>query len=182
MESTHIFSRLVIILLFISSRSYSFEDMYYGASYKEEKSPSTYLSIDAFNEKNGHHSGFGVSASQSWTNAGYKVSGLFYKGLNDDNEDDVFKGVSLLGFTHLGTFIDPYVGLGVFFGESESCHYFAANEEVCESDYTLAVYPEVGVSVNIWRIQIAPYARRYFDTDSGVSNMNAYGVSLGFKI
>ncbi|PCJ47568.1 MAG: hypothetical protein COA99_00740 [Moraxellaceae bacterium] len=106
---------------------------------------------------------------------------LFF--VDDPSEvNEFFEGFSISGYYHLGQkIINPYVGVGVFSGEIYNCSREDENRGLCDNKFVLAIYPEFGVAFNIGNVQIYPFVRRYYDTNSPTGNISAYGLHLGLK-
>lgn len=144
----------------------------------------TYLSVSAFKENNGDHSGVELSGlSHIKDNFAVRVSGVLYTGINNSKIDDVFAGYSLSGYIFWGSkYIRPYLGAGLFLGETFNCSDTEEKNGDCKEDFTLSMYPEVGLAFNVNRFHFFPYIRRYFDTNNKASQVNAYGVYIGYKL
>lgn len=167
-----------IIILFLPFSFISY------ATVAAEKSDGFYGGLAAFNEKNGDHSGIeftGLSNINKHFSA--KISGVLYTGKSDSKINDLFGGFALTGYSHLSQpYINPHIGLGLFVGETFNCTDSEEEAEECREDIVLAMYPEFGIAFNIYNIQIYPFVRRYFDTNSKASTVNAYGIQVSYKL
>ncbi|NRB37994.1 MAG: hypothetical protein HRU20_05940 [Pseudomonadales bacterium] len=151
--------------------------------YAEEVSKDVSISLSAFNEVGGEHSGLEISVLGDITDTfSGRFSGVLYTGINKAKVDRLFAGYSVTGYLHFGNkYINPYFGLGLFLGETFNCSAFEEENETCEEDFVIAAYPEFGISFNLQNIFIYPYVRRYFDSNSHASTVNAYGLHVGIK-
>ncbi len=154
-----------------------------------------YASIGYFTESEGDRGGLEISYTGFFENHfGIKLSGVLYNAVQDTetNSDDtgLFTGYSFSGMLHAGTYIKPFVGLGIFIGNEEFCHNNdsrrdsereESNGEGCEDQNIIAFYPEAGIAFTLLSLQVTPFARRMYDSENVFSAYNAYGVSVGFK-
>ena len=138
--------------------------------------------ISGYNEPEGDRAGVEVSylkVGRSYL--GFKASGVLYVGKNDQKFDDLFGGYSASGFFHFNQPLNPYVGAGLFMGRTFNCSSQQQQSDACLEDYVVAVYPEAGLMLQLDDFLIAPFVRRYFDTNSNADPVNAFGVSLGYR-
>jgi hypothetical protein len=135
-----------------------------------------FVSIGSFLEEGGERSGGEFSfLSNTSSFFAMRFSGVLYVGRNENDIKDLFGGFSFTGFLHLNQrYINPYLGLGLFLGDTYHCTEEEKAEDECREDGVIAVYPEVGVAFNLVDIQIYPFARLYnFGDDT------TYGLNLG---
>lgn len=147
------------------------------------------FSVSIFSEQNAQRAGFEVSGTEILDRSfSVRVSGLIYLAEHGNNEADIYTGLSLSAFYHLNQpLINPYFGAGIFTGETFYCdetdenYVYGYGEAECEPSSVLAVYPEIGLSVQLGPLNIHPYVRRYYDTNFNTKTQNAYGAYFGFK-
>ena len=141
-----------------------------------------YLSISGFGEIDGNRSGLELSmigvSDKIW---GFKVSGVLYEGKSVSGLNDIFAGFSFTPFLHLDSDISPYIGAGVFVGDTFNCTDEDEKNGTCNEDIVIAAYPEVGFIIKNKFIFLSFFVRRYFDTNDSASTINANGFSFGFK-
>ncbi len=139
---------------------------------------SAFMSVGSFLEEGGERSGAEISiiVSSAKTFA-TRFSGVLYIGRNDNEIKDLFGGFSMTGYFHLNQpYINPYLGLGLFLGDTYHCTEEEKEEDECREDVVAAIYPEVGVAINVASIQIYPFARLYNFGDDAT-----YGLNLGLR-
>lgn len=166
---------------------------------------ATYL-IGAFNEPEGERSGLELSVSGKGDYLGGRFSLSLYSGGNNTTttyeqtvnvnggypyyentiidvyeSNETYAGISGFAFIHINQPINPYLGVGLFLGKTQSCTSYEEQYEDCLEDPILAIYPELGVEFNILRVQITPYIRRYFDTSDSRKSGNIYGINVGLN-
>ena len=148
----------------------------------------SYIAFGAFHEPDGDHAGIESTASMNLNDAFSFNAGLgYYESLNDYNTPHTFEGLNIGILANLGDSIfQPRAGIGAYAGNTFKCSSWREkieeNETRCEEDYIAALYPEVGVLFGIGKLRVYPFARRYFDTTSGSSATNAYGIHLGWGL
>ena len=170
----------------------------------QAKQDEVIFSIGAFNEPKGERSGAEISVSIKGQLFGGRLSGTLYSGGNnvkaaetisyrylegntttteyESNEsNELYLGFSGFAFIHLEQLINPYLGLGFFIGKTQYCTSREEQFERCTDDAALAIYPEVGIGLNIKSIQITPYIRRYYDTSDSRKSDNVYGINFGLN-
>jgi hypothetical protein len=165
------------------------------------KQDKVILSIGAFNEPEGERFGAEVSVSIKGHLFGGRLSGTLYSGGNnvkaaetisylylegnttttEYESNELYLGFSGFAFIHLEQLINPYLGLGFFIGKTQYCTSHEEQFERCTDDAALAIYPEVGIELNIKSIQITPYIRRYYDTSDSRKSDNVYGINFGLQ-
>ncbi len=138
---------------------------------------NVFLSVSAFSEEDGDRAGFEISilinTSKNYAN---RISGVLYSGRNEEELIEAFTGFSFTGYLHLNQkYINPYLGLGVFAGDTFNCSDDEETDE-CEEEAILTIYPEVGLAINVGKLHIFPYVRRY-----NFNSHNTYGLNLGLK-
>lgn len=165
---------LVIFLSFLlfSKHSQAFDDLQQGS-----------ISIGGFNEKDGSRAGAEISVMGDFGEyLALRLSGVLYSGIRDVDASDTFRGFSFSGYFHLDQkHINPYVGLGIFVGETFNCTDFDEEHNDCTEDVVAAFYPELGVMFSIKAFFVYPYVRRYIDSNSEEDSVNAYGLNIGVK-
>lgn len=149
--------------------------------YAQDIRDYAYLTLGGFNEAEGEHAGAEISVmGDLGSNAAIRLSGVLYSGINQSKIDDLFAGYSLTGYFHLEhETINPYLGLGVFGGKTFNCRDREEENDWCEEESVVALYPEFGIAFDINKLRVYPYVRRYFDSNSGASMVNAYGIQVG---
>lgn len=146
---------------------------------------SPLFSIGAFNEPQGDRAGLEIAISGKGDYFGARLSGTLYKGGNNVKNgyesNEFYAGFSGFGFVHMGQDINPYLGLGVFVGETLHCTSDEEEFENCVEETSAAIFPELGIEFNIQSVQITPYIRRYFDTSDSRNSGNVYGINFGIS-
>jgi hypothetical protein len=141
------------------------------------------FSIGVFNEPSGDRAGAEIIFTGRSDYVGMKLGGVLYasntKTSDDYESDEVYAGFSAFAFIHTGLVVNPYLGLGIFAGNNFDCSDKEEENGYCAKDSEFAIYPEFGVEINIMNINITPYIRRYFDTNSSSKSNNVYGINLG---
>ncbi len=134
------------------------------------------MSVGSFLEDGGERSGLEISAMANVSNSfSGRFSGVLYVGRNNDEIKDLFGGFSFSGYYHLNfKYINPYLGAGVFFGDTYHCTDKEKEDEGCQEDLVAAIYPEIGVAFNLGELHIYPFVRRY-----NFGEENTYGLNLG---
>jgi hypothetical protein len=95
----------------------------------------------------------------------------------------VYGGFSATGYFHLNQkYVNPYIGLGLYAGETFNCSDSEDKDGTCIEDIVLAAFPEVGIGITIGRFHLFPFVRRYFDTNSHAGSTSAYGLHVGFTL
>lgn len=145
------------------------------------KQSNSIISLGVFNEPQGERAGLEIAMSAGNDYFGGRLSGTLYKGgkNNGDESSDLYAGFSGFGYIHTGQDINPYIGLGIFIGETLNCTDEEEESNYCSEEMTAALYPELGIKLNIENIQVTPYIRRYFDTSDSRKSGNVYGINFG---
>lgn len=140
------------------------------------KCGNVFLSVGGFSEENGDRSGLEISVLINTTKKyASRISGVLYSGRNNEELMDSFTGFSFTGYLHLNQkYLNPYLGLGVFMGDTFNCSDDESEE--CEEEGIFTIYPEVGLAINAGKLHIFPYVRRY-----NFNGHNTYGLNLGLK-
>jgi hypothetical protein len=154
---------------------------------------SVYVSLGGFGENSGHRSGAeiaGLVFNDDYLGA--RMSGVAYDSNPEKDLTDLFTGYSVMGFVHLNTAFSPYLGMGLFLGENEECirdtrHVKGSGGDddedyICIYRYAVAVYPEAGLSLRLGTVHIAPYVRRFFDSENSFDAFTTYGLNVSFLI
>jgi len=143
-----------------------------------------FVSASAFNEANGDHSGLELSVlTEPSDYFAARLSGVLYSEKKAPKIHDLYGGFSATAYFHLNQkYLNPYLGLGLFAGDTFNCSDIDEEAGECTEDIVLAAYPEFGVGVNIGKLHIFPFIRRYFDTNNHASTTSAYGVHIGINI
>ncbi|MCP4257487.1 MAG: hypothetical protein GY774_08160 [Planctomycetes bacterium] len=99
------------------------------------------------------------------------------------HEDNVYNGANAsVGFT-FGSDLKLYAGFGGFVGEYEACTYSnESNENVCESDFTGGLYPEVALQASIYKLRLGAYTRYYRTFDAGNNEYRMFGLYVGYEL
>ena len=150
------------------------------------------FSIGAFIEPKGERYGLEASAAIKGDYFGGRLSASLYAGGNNINQDyqytgtdyesnELYGGFSGFAFVHMGQVINPYIGLGVYLGETLHCSSSEEESGRCVEEPIAAIYPEFGVEFNIDILQVSPYIRRYFDSSDSNKSGNVYGINFGLK-
>jgi hypothetical protein len=138
------------------------------------------VSVGLFNEPAGDRAGTEISVTFLSEHFGGKLNGVLYATKNKGYEDtELYGGFSALAFVHFDQVINPYLGIGLFAGESFNCSTIEVEQNRCSEEAILAIYPELGIEVTIMQVTISPYIRRYFDTKSSSNSDNVYGINFG---
>jgi hypothetical protein len=145
---------------------------------------SVSLTASHFKESGGDHSGIELSGLMtSKSLLALRLSGVIYSDESSAKIQDVYGGFSATGYFHLNQkYVNPYIGLGLYAGETFNCSESEDKDGTCNEDIVLAAYPEVGIGINIGRLHLFPFVRRYFDTNSHAGTANAYGLHVGFTL
>lgn len=145
------------------------------------KQSNSNISLGVFNEPQGERAGLEIAMSAHNDYFGGRLSGTLYKGgkNNEYESGELYAGFSGFGYVHMGQDINPYLGVGVFIGETLNCTDEQEEFENCSEEMTAALYPELGLELNIENIQVTPYIRRYFDTSDSRKSGNVYGINFG---
>jgi len=169
--------RFISILLFVSF-------FLTNNTLAESRDKNAFVSASAFNEANGDHSGLELSAlAKSSDNFAVRLSGVLYSEKKAPKIHDLYGGFSATVYFHLNQkYLNPYLGLGLFAGDTFNCSDIDEEAGECTEDIVLAAYPEFGVGINIGKLHIFPFIRRYFDTNEHASTTSAYGVHIGINI
>ena len=102
------------------------------------------------------------------------------------NGNDYY-GANVSASLSVGNKLKAYSGLGGFVARLEDCRYELktnnetnekTNETTCTEDYTIGLYPEVGVLLTILKASVGIYGRYYKTYDD---EANEYGM-MGFKL
>lgn len=161
--------------------------------YAEKNDVEAYISVSKFIEHGGRHSGVEVSHLVNFNSylAG-RTSGVRFTeneaaeyGKSDaaTGDGEIYKGVSLSLYIHIDSqHITPYFGYGAFHGETTDCSDEKQKDGTCDEGHILSYYPEVGVALNVKRLHVYVFGRRYVDTNLHENKINAYGVHLGFRL
>lgn len=150
----------------------------------------SYGAIGGFNEAGGTHSG--IEAAFSFEQSDHASLGTsigYYTSLNESHIIDTFRGGSFTALlSPFSDVIKPKLGLGIFIGDTPECSEEEellaelADPDDCERKTVTAAYPEIGVLFGVGKLRLYPFARRYFDSTSGSSPINAYGIHLGWAL
>mgnify|MGYP000075084559 CR=1 FL=1 len=142
-----------------------------------------YISVGSFSEEQGDRSGLEISSmlNTSKRYAG-KISGVLFSGRNEDNLMDLFSGFSYTAYLHFNQkHINPNFGIGLFIGDTFHCDNEDQEEGIneedkCQEEMIIAIYPEIGLAINLETLHIYPFIRRY-----NFNNHNTYGVNMGIR-
>lgn len=128
---------------------------------------TTYFSYGMFQEENDEHKGVEMGALvHSKTGYGaFRPSLTYFEGEESEQNIDGFLGASITGYMHMNwRFINPYLGVGIFQGQTNYCSDVEEENGECKEDLMLSIYPEVAVAVNLSHLHFFFYARHYYDT------------------
>ncbi|MCB0415185.1 MAG: hypothetical protein KDD50_12680 [Bdellovibrionales bacterium] len=95
-----------------------------------------------------------------------------------------FDGIARLQL--FNTFISPYIGAGVYLGDSKKCQYsydyFGDQIETCEKYFLSTLYPEVGMKFRVNQNDILIFYRGYSQIDQSYRDKASeiYGVGVTF--
>jgi hypothetical protein len=143
------FSKIVLSIFLIALTLNCSADPYEG------------VSVGLFNEPAGDRAGTEISVTFLSEHFGGKLNGVLYATKNKGYEDtELYGGVSALAFVHFDQVINPYLGIGLFAGESFNCSTIEVEQNRCSEEAILAIYPELGIEVTIMRVTVSPYIRR----------------------
>lgn len=147
-------------------------------------------SLASFNEPKGGRAGIEIAASQQIADTiTIRGAGVIFSGKDFNSDDTLFGGLSVSGFAHFPYFLSPYVGGGLQISNTVFCIILEDDENPSETpdecqgnqQTVIALYPEVGFKIDLGALKIAPFARRYFDTNNNLPVTNAYGLQLSFS-
>ena len=150
----------------------------------DSPSKKGFVSASVFNEANGNHSGLELSLlAKSSSYFATRISGVLYSEKEAIKVHDIYGGFSATAYFHPNLqYLNPYLGLGLFVGDTFNCSDNDEKDGTCNEDIVLAAYPEFGIGINIGKLHVFPFIRRYFDTNSHASTTSAYGVHIGINI
>ncbi|SHO58275.1 hypothetical protein [Vibrio quintilis] len=95
------------------------------------------------------------------------------------NNDNVYNGFNFGAHLTTGTWpIKAYAGAGLFLGEHDECD--EQDTDICETDYVAGVYPEVGVELSFFQLNVAAYGRYYKTSDTGKNEYKMFGAYIGY--
>lgn len=137
---------------------------------------NAFYSVSAFSEEDGYRSGLEISILIN-TSPKYasRISGVLYSARNEEKLMDAFAGFSYTGYLHLNQkYINPYIGMGVFAGDTFKCSEDDEENDKCEEEGIFTIYPEIGIAINVGKLHVFPYVRRYNFNDN-----NTYGLNIG---
>ncbi|MFH1062749.1 MAG: hypothetical protein V1747_07705 [Candidatus Omnitrophota bacterium] len=117
-------------------------------------------------------------------------------GIFDSNKPDLFGGITLGVRLHGKAFFAPFVGIGSFLGES--AHYKDADHDGINNDgdawtdepgekkrvnnFISAIYPEIGMQINIAKEKsISAFGRYYVSTEGRDDDSWMWGFSFSVK-
>lgn len=96
---------------------------------------------------------------------------------------DNYYGTNVSASLSVGNKLKAYSGLGGFVARLEDCDYDAkTNEKTCTEDYTIGLYPEVGVLLSIFKATIGVYGRYYKTYDDEANEYRMMGFRLAYEI
>ena len=145
---------------------------------------SVSLTASHFREAGGDHSGLELSGLMTSKSLfALRLSAVLYSDQSSAKIQDVYGGFSATGYFHLNQkYVNPYIGLGLYAGETFNCSESEEKDGTCLEDIVLAAFPEVGIGITIGRFHLFPFVRRYFDTNSHAGTTSAYGLHVGFTL
>ncbi|MBU1044189.1 MAG: hypothetical protein KJ915_07310 [Candidatus Omnitrophica bacterium] len=117
-------------------------------------------------------------------------------GIFDSNKPDLFGGLTLGFRLHGKAFFAPFLGIGSYFGKST--HYKDADDDGVNNDddawtdepgekkrvdnYLSAIYPEIGMQINIAKEKrISAFGRYYVSTEGRDDDSWLWGLSFSVK-
>tara|TARA_R110001592_G_scaffold116214_1_gene317415 strand:- start:16904 stop:17419 length:516 start_codon:yes stop_codon:yes gene_type:complete len=137
-----------------------------------------------FRESGGNHSGIELSALLTSKRLfALRFSAALFSDESSAKIHDLYGGFLATGYLHLNhKFVNPYIGLGLYAGETYNCSESEDKDGTCSEDIVLAAFPEVGIGITMGRFHVFPFLRRYFDTNSHAGSTSAYGLHVGFTL
>lgn len=106
------------------------------------------------------------------------------------NSDDYY-GVNFSASFSVGHKLKAYSGLGGFVARLEDCAYDPKTnketnektyEKTCTEDYTIGLYPEVGVLLSILKVSVGIYGRYYKTYDDEANEYRMMGFRLAYEL
>lgn len=106
-------------------------------------------------------------------------------GLSVFASDKLYLGFDGIVRVHMNRKITPFVGLGLYLGDSKRCQTYYQGGlpiEECEKYFLTSLYPELGVSFDLDGVKVLVFARDYSNIDQNVRDKatTIYGMGLQF--
>lgn len=144
-----------------------------------------YASIGGFNMPEKSSSGFEFNYIEEVNDVLALRGGVaFYSSVKyKDGVTYSVTGVTGAAYYHFDIdYVNPYIGLGAFAGAPSNCKQsIEFEEDECESNGVLSLYPELGIAVHLDRVLFYPYVRRNFSTNNNGEAANSIGFSIGLN-
>ena len=98
------------------------------------------------------------------------------------NGDDYY-GTNFSASLSVGNKLKAYSGFGGFVARLEDCeHDSTSNQKTCTEDYTIGLYPEVGVLLTILKASVGVYGRYYKTYDDEANEYRMVGFRVAYKL
>lgn len=118
-------------------------------------------------------------------------------GLGFANGDELSTTFSAFGYLQTNSVVNLYGGLGLLassrtFGDCTDTFDWTHTDNDqdsgfddghdCEEDGNIALYPELGLRLNMGQVAITPFVRHYWSTDDYNNGSTAVGISVGWSM
>ncbi len=97
---------------------------------------------------------------------------------NQSYTNGISAGINLF----YGKTIEPYIGVGAYVTDYDSCNTEGENQKICINDLSGGVYPELGLIFEFKRINFGARSRLYVSADSKQETIFMYGFFLGYSL
>lgn len=106
-------------------------------------------------------------------------------GLSLVGSDKIYMGFSSMARLQLDTDVSPYLGFGVYLGDSKTCSYTnlggGYKEEICDKYFLTSLVSEAGLQIKIEKSVQLRLAARYFTNTRQADPLDRvlYGINIG---